>query len=185
MEDREIVALFLDRDEKAIKETETKYGERCKLLAFRILNSEEDSMEAVNDTLLKAWNTIPPQNPEKLFPYLAMLCRRQSIDMLRKSLSEKRGGGAFELSFEELDSCLPGRLRQGDVEGFSFKDALESFLEKLPEKKRIIFMRRYWWCCSISEIAEDMNMSESSVKMTLSRLRDKLRDYLEKEGINI
>lgn len=185
MEDREIVSLFLKRDEDAVKQTENKYGERCLSLARRILNSEEDALEAVNDTYLKAWNSIPPAAPEKLFPFLAMLCRSISIDILKKRKSQKRGSGEYELSVEELDYCLPDRLIQSDMDLFVLRDSLNAFLKKLPEKKRIIFMRRYWWFYSIKEISDDLNMSEGSVKMTLLRLREKLKEHLEREGFTI
>ncbi len=185
MEDVKIIELFFERDERALSETELKYGDRCNSLAFRILNSKEDSEEAVNDALMKAWNTIPPNNPSSLFSYLAMLCRQISIDKLRKSTSKKRGLGEYELSIEELESCIPNELRQTEIENDLLKDTLNSFLSKLPKKKRVIFMSRYWAFYSISEIAENLNMSEGSVKMTLLRTREKLRDFMEKEGVDI
>lgn len=185
MEDRDIIELFFNRDEQAIKEAQDKYENACFSLAVRILNSDEDSYEAVNDTFLKAWNTIPPKNPQKLSSYLLMLCRGISIDILRHKSSAKRGGGEYEMSLEELDWCIPDRLRQSEIDCSGLTEAINSFLSELNEKKRIIFMRRYWWINTVSEIAEDMNISESKVKMILLRTREKLRDYLEKEGFDI
>ena len=185
MEDREIIELFINRDENAIKEAQKKYKNSCTALADRILNSSEDSDEAVNDTFLKAWNTIPPENPHRLSSYLFMLCRGISIDLLRRKSSQKRGGGEYELSLDELENCIPDELKQSEIENKLLRDALEGFLSELPEKKRIIFMRRYWWFYSVSEIAESLNISEGNVKMTLHRTREKLKDYLEKEGFDI
>lgn len=185
MDDREIIELFFNRDETAISESLKKYGDICKSLSLRILNSREDSEEAVNETLLKAWNTIPPENPKNLLSYLLMLCRSLSIDCLRRKSSAKRGGNEYELSIEELENCIPNNLTESEIEEHILKEKINTFLSKLPEKKRIVFMRRYWWLNSVSEIARDMNMSEGSVKMNLLRTREKLKEYLEKEGFVI
>ena len=185
MDDREIIELYFNRDEAAIEESQKKYGDICKSLSLRILNSREDCEESVNDTFLKAWNTIPPENPKNLLSYLLMLCRGFSIDCLRRKSSAKRGGGEYELSVEELENCIPDGFADSEIEENLLKEAINTFLSKLPEKKRIVFMRRYWWFNSVSEIARDMNMSEGSVKMNLLRTREKLKDFLEKEGFEI
>lgn len=145
MNDEEIIALYWSRSEKAISETQLKYGSYCHRIAFRILQNSEDSEECVNDTYLKAWETIPPT---------------------------------------ELQECISGK---SDVEQFIedelLVDILNHFLSKQNQKTRKIFMRRYWFLCSIKEIAEEFHMSESSVKMNLQRARRNLKKILEKEGI--
>ena len=185
MEDRYILELFNNRDERAISESQKKYGDGCKAITIRILNSREDSEEVVNDTFLKVWNTIPPEKPQKLSSYIFMICRNLSIDCLRRKSSLKRGGSEYELSIEELGNCIPDSLADSEIDENLLKDALNDFLSKLPEKKRIIFMRRYWWFYSVSEIANDLNMSDGNVKMSLHRTRKKLKEYLEKEGFDI
>lgn len=62
---------------------------------------------------------------------------------------------------------------------------LDAFLESLPKDSRVIFLRRYWYVDTIAEIARQYGMTESKVKMQLSRTKEKLRIYLEKEEIRV
>lgn len=180
MDDQGILQLYYLRSEKAIKESQTKYGRLCRSLAMRILGSREDAEETENDTYLRAWDTIPPTEPASLGAYLAALCRRIAIDRLRNRKRLKRGGGTYTETLEELDRSLAAV--DGDpADKIALQDALERFLRSLPPEQRRIFLQRYWWMLSIKEIARDCGKSESAVKMTLARAREKLKDELEGE----
>ena len=181
MEDREIIALFFSRSDGAIAECEKKYGRYVTAIAERILGSEEDAKETVNDVYLKAWSTIPPKNPDDLCAYLGMICRSRALDRRRSDARQKRGGDAYEESLDELIDCLPSH-DENPADAIALRDALNAFLGGLTKKSRVVFLKRYFWFLSVSEIAEAMKMSESAVKMTLSRVREKLREYLTKEG---
>ena len=186
MEDREIVKLYLERSEKAITESRKSYSRYCRYIACRILDSDEDAEEVEDDTYMKAWNRIPPDSPEDLGSYLGMLCRGLAIDRLKSSRREKRGGGQYTAALDELSECIT----DGDesvvvTDKIALRDAINRFLASLPEKTRIVFMKRYFWVSSISEISDELGMSESAVKMLLLRTRDKLKIFLEKEGFNI
>lgn len=181
MDDRSIIELYCLRDENAVRETQLKYGRLCRALAMRLLGSREDACETENDTYLRAWNTIPPAEPRSLGAYLAAVCRRLSIDRLRKRGSKKRGGGVYEESLEELDGVFVSP-DSDPADGIALRDALTRFLNALPPEPKRVFLLRYWWFLNVKEIARDCGMSESAVKSGLARTRNRLKDYLEKEG---
>ncbi|MBR6537569.1 MAG: sigma-70 family RNA polymerase sigma factor [Lachnospiraceae bacterium] len=184
MDDRQIIALFNERSEAALSETAKKYGRYCRTIAYNVLNNEEDSEECVNDTWLRAWESIPPQCPERLSAFLGTITRNLALNRYKHNTREKRGGGQTPLVLEELAECVPGTDRTEEtVEEALLVDVLNWFLEEQPAEKRKIFMRRYWYMSSVKEIAVDFGLSESNVKMTLLRMRSKLKQTLEKEGI--
>ena len=164
MNDPEIIELFWQRDESAVTELKKEYGTLCRSLAKRILNSDSDAEEVENDTYLKVWQSIPPARPDKLLPFLAVICRRTAIDRLKTRTRKKRGGGGYESSVDELSDILSGGENGDPVDKIALKDALDSFLAGSGERSRDIFMRRYFWSCSIEEIAKDLDVSESTVK---------------------
>lgn len=184
MDDRQIIALYNERSEAALSETAKKYGRYCRTVAYNILRNEEDSEECVNDTWLRAWESIPPQCPERLSAFLGKITRNLALNRYKHKNREKRGGGQTVLVLEELNECIPGADSTEEAANEALLvEVLNGFLAELPVDKRKIFMRRYWYLSSVKEIAEDFGLSESNVKMTLLRLRSKLKSVLEKEGI--
>lgn len=184
MDDSRIIELYWLRSESAIAETANKYGSYCRYIAYNILRSHEDSEECVSDTYLRAWNAMPPQRPNKLSAFLGKITRNLSLNRLEKQNAKKRGEGQTDLVIEELSECVPSPVSiEKAVDDILLTEILNGFLEGLAEDKRKIFMRRYWYLCSVKEIAADFNMSESNVKVTLFRLRGELKQILEKEGI--
>ena len=184
MDDRQILKLFEERSEAAISETAAKYGKYCHTIAYNILCNEEDTEECVNDTYLKAWDSIPPQVPHKLSAFLGKITRNLTLDKYRYYSREKRNNGQTALALEELLDCIPATDSTEQAVSDKFLvEVLNRFLEELPEEKRKIFMKRYWYLHSVQEIAEEFAVSESKVKMTLLRTRSKLKQVLEKEGI--
>ena len=186
MDDKQIVDLYWERSEAAISETAEKYGRYCEYIAFQILHNREDSEECVNDTYLKAWNSIPPHRPAVLKTFLGKLTRNLSLDRYEQSHAKKRRGGQLPLVLEEIQECVPAPNRtESIVEEIALTEILNRFLSTLPPEPRKIFMRRYWYFSSVKEIAADYGMSESGVKMSLHRSRNKLRKLLLEEGIAI
>ena len=171
MDDQMILLQFQLRSEQALVETRTRYGAYCRGIAMAILNDINDSAEVENDVLLKAWNTIPPQNPRSLRSYLGMLSRQLAMDRWRGRKGE------FALSLEELGEVIPSTDRR--VEQLDLRDALNDFLRSLPKKDRRIFLQRYWYASPIAQIAAEAGLREGAVKMRLSRMRERLRKYLE------
>ena len=82
MEDSGIIDLFFQRSETAIENTSKKYGFYLSSIAYRILNSLEDSEEIVDDTYMRAWNAIPPTRPKVLKHFLSRITRNLSLDRL-------------------------------------------------------------------------------------------------------
>ncbi len=186
MEDKDIIDLYWSRSEDAIPETEKKYGRYCKYIAGNILKNPEDTEECLNDTWLSAWHAMPEARPSFLKAFLGKISRNLALNKYEEIHAKKRGGGEIPMLLDELQETLPGK---SDVEGIVDQQALihvlNQFLSGLKVEERKIFVRRYWYCASIKEIAGQYALSESKVKMTLKRSRDKLRAELIKGEIAI
>ena len=185
MTDEMILALFFSRSEEAIAETEKKYGKYFRHIAKALLNSDEDAEEIVSDVYLKAWNRIPPEKPRFLKAYLGKITRSLAINRLEKNTAEKRGGGEYEAVLDELHELVSGENGEDIHEQMALRDAMQNFLAAQPLHARRIFIIRYWYMSSITEIARDFAFSESKVKMTLLRMRESLKTFLKEEGITL
>lgn len=184
MDDDEIISLYLHRDEQALQETQRSYGGRLLHLSQRILENSQDAQECVNDTYLAAWNTIPPKCPRFFYAYLASICRNLSFNRLDWNLARKRKGELVALT-QEMETCIPDRGWQMEAESRELRRVLEAFLETLGKESRLIFLRRYLYLDTVEEIARRYGISQSKVKTQLHRTREKLRKYLNKEGISL
>lgn len=186
MEDEQIVSLYWQRQESAISETERKYSRYLTKIAYNILSDLEDSRESVNDTYLAAWNSIPPHRPGVLSAYLAKLTRRISIDRFRYRSREKRRGSEYEISLSELGDCVSGgNSTEEAVNGKLLADAIGIFLRLQPEEYRNLFLCRYYYLDPVKEVAKNFGMTESKCKTVLFRMRQSLREYLQKEGFTV
>ena len=178
MEDYKIVDLYWERKERAIAETEKKYGKMLHSLSYSLLSSHEDAEECVNDTYLGAWNTMPDARPMYLGSFLSKITRRLSIDRWRREHRGKRGGVAGMV--EELSDCIPdGDTPATEYERGLLRDELNAFLHTLTEEKRAIFLRRYFYAQPLSVIAKELGIGEAKVKVVLHRLREQLKQRLE------
>ena len=180
--DKEIVELYLAREEKASTYCAQKYSASLHRLASSLLLDSRDAEECVNDTFLKAWNAIPPNKPEHLFPFLARICRCTAVDVIRRNKAEKRDCLVVELT-REMEECIPASNGDAKVPDDALKALMNDFLGSLSRDKRMIFVRRYWFGENISEISKRYGFSETKVKTALCRTREKLRKYLEKKGV--
>lgn len=184
MQDEEIVALYWQRDETAIEGTRQKYGSFLGGIAWQILYDKQDSEESVNDTYLKAWGSMPPHRPQQLAAFLAKITRQLSIDRLRAKNRQKRGGGEYAASLEELAECVSGAAPPAqEAELRLLGQTISSYLRALPLKTRTVFVRRYFYIDPIRQIASEYGMSEQAVKSLLHRTRAGLRDHLAQEGV--
>ena len=183
MEDEKIVQLYWQRDEQAIGVTEEKYGPYCTAIAHRILHSRRDEEECVNDTWLAAWNAMPPHRPNILSAFLGRLTRNLAFNRYTRNRADKRGGAETELVLHELAEIVSGREDvQGELERQELARELNVFLRGLGEKKRAIFLQRYWYGHSVGDIAARWGMKETAVSMMLHRLRRELRQHLTERG---
>lgn len=186
MDDLKIIELFFDRKEYAITETERKYGRYLSKIAYNILFDTEDSEECVNDTYMKAWNTIPPQKPKVLRTFLGKITRRLAIDIFRKKHAEKRGNSEYALSLSELEESVPDNsLPENKFEQKQLSESINRFLLSLPKESRDIFLCRYFYSDSIKDIASFFGCGESKIKSNLFRSRKALKEHLEKEGFSL
>ena len=183
MEDREIVQLYWDRDERAISESDLKYGPLCRSVAMRVLAVPEDSEECVSDTWLRSWNAIPPKRPDPLGPFLAKITRNLALDRWRRDHAAKRYAGETPLVLEELEDVVSGESLEDEVQRRELVRVLNGFLQSLAEGDRDLFLRRYLAFESLESLAEQRGRSVSAVHKQLGKLRERLRDCLQKEGI--
>lgn len=186
MEDEAIIKLYFARNERAVQETDKKYGRYCFTLADAILHNRQDSEETVSDTYLKTWNAIPPKKPEVLKLFLAKITRNLAFTRWRAYSAQKRGSGELNLVLEELDGCIaaPGQV-EDHLNGTELAKTIRAFLDSLPEKEQNIFLRRYFFVEESDVIARRYGLKRATVLRTLSRTREKLKAYLIKEGYGV
>ena len=171
MQDKAIVELFLERNERAIREASEKYNHYCMHISMNILDNIEDSEECVNDALLGAWKSIPPHHPENLAAFLGKLTRNAAINKYNARHADKRAAGEYAVSNHHI--MLHGNYEQ----------VIDEFLRGQKPENRNIFLLRYYYSCPVSDISKRMGISEGTIKSTLSRIRRRLKDYLKKEGV--
>lgn len=188
MQDEQIIELYFQRDESALVETSDKYGNYCRTIARNIVHDEETVNECFNDTLFHSWNAMPPQRPNCLKAFVGRITRNISLKRIAGAVALKRGGGEAVIALDELEECIPSPSAPSAEqieEDMVIRETLKIFLAELPVQSRRIFVRRYWYCSSVREIATAMDLSEANVKTTLSRGRSKLKTLLEKAGISL
>lgn len=182
MTDEQIVALYWQRDEAALRESESGSGAYCRALAERFV-SAEDAAECWNDALLRAWNAIPPERPAHLRSFLARLTRNAALDRYRAYAAEKRGGGTADAVLDELAEVVGnGETAESAVTAKELGEVVCRFVRGLPRREGDVFVRRCFYADTTAEIAKRYGMTESHVKVALFRARTKLRACLEKEG---
>ncbi len=183
MQDEMIVEMYWKRDENALRETERKYGRYLSKIAYNILSDWENSREIVNDTYLKAWNSMPTQRPKNLASYLGKIARQLSIDVFRTRNRQKRRASEYAVSLSELEECVSSdETTEQIVESKLLAEAIGRYLRILPAQTRNVFIGRYFYADPIREIAGYYGFSEAKVKSLLYRTRQGLKAYLEKEG---
>ena len=183
-DDQKIIELYFCRSEQALMETAVKYGRYCTSIAYGILGSREDAQECVSDAYLTAWNAIPPRRPNDLGTYLGKITRNLSIDRLRTRSREKRGGGEAPLALEELEEVVAGSdSPENEAVRKELTAALNRFLAGLTQQERYVFVRRYWYLDSLTDISEKTGFSGSKVASMLYRLRGRLKKQLIEEEL--
>ena len=183
MEDQEIIALFGSRSEQAIVELSHKYGEICKKISFNILNDVRDVEECLNDTWLGVWNSIPPNNPDSLTAYICRMIRNISLKKFRYNTAQKRNS-YYDVSLSELEQCIP--VKSKEIEKYTEQDLsllIEQFLDSLDKPNRVMFMKRYWFAEPMPDIAKEFGISENHAAVKMLRIRNRMRKFLEREGV--
>lgn len=178
MDDETIIQHLFARDERALRETQSKYGALCYRVAMNVLENHEDAEECVNEVLLKTWNSIPPQHPQVLSAFLSVITRHLALDRWRQ---RKRQSGFVTDTLDELADCLPA---PEDCDN-ELSALLNEFLEELDKQDRVIFVLRYWRHEAVNDIADALSIRAGTVSVRLSRIRQRLRDRLEKRGYEV
>ena len=181
--DKRILLMLNNRNEQALTETVQRYGALCRSVARNILENDEDAEECLNDALLTVWNVIPPAQPENYCAYLLKLVRNAALDKYRSKQRAKRGNGQVSQALDELSEIFASSENvESELEQRALMEKVTAFLTKLPKNQRDLFICRYWQSESVAQLSEHFDMTETNVKVTLSRLRKRLQDYLREEG---
>lgn len=182
LEDSKIIDLFFERSEQAVIELSDKYGKRCTAVAKNILNDIRDAEECVNDAYLAVWNTVPPEKPNPLLTYLCKIVRNLAVKRYRANTAKKRNSH-YDIAFHELSETLKSKENiEDELEEKRLSSAINGFLQSLDKENRIMFVQRYYFSESISDIALSFGISSHAVSVKLSRLRERLKKHLTKEG---
>ncbi len=182
MNDDVLVREILNRNEAGLASAKTQYGAYCLYIANNVLHSEQDAEECLNDALLAAWNSIPPQQPENLKTYLGKLIREIAVDRWRRNTAQKRIAPTALVPLEELEEMMGEASVEARVEEAELSRLISVFLNTIPETERLLFIRRYWYYDSIQQLCARFGFGKSKVTVTLMRTRNKLAKYLKKEG---
>lgn len=182
MDDSQIIELYFERNENAIKETELKYGALCFSIANNILNNEADPEECVNDTYLNAWNIIPPQRPNNYKAFVSKITRNLALKRIEFNSAIKRSASTT-ISLSELEDVLPGKSIQSEIKDEMLGKLINDFLRNEKESAKNVFIRKYWYFDTVADIANRYSFSESKVKSMLFHTRNRLKNYLKKEGV--
>lgn len=182
--DTDIIDHYWQRDQRAISESDEKYGAYCRAVAMNIVGDERDGEECVSDTWLAAWNTMPPKRPARLPAYFAAICRNSALNIIRREGQAKRGRGELAAALEELGECVAGSEDvQQEVERRELVRAIDGFLARLDGTERRVFVSRYWHMAAVDDIARAAGFSHAKVTSMLHRTRRKLAAYLREEGL--
>ena len=178
IEDEKIIDLFFNRSEKAIQELDIKYGKVCHKLSYNILNNKQDAEECVNDAYLGAWNAIPPTRPNPLLSYIVKIVRNISLKIYWRKEAAKRSGH-YKIALEEIEGYITDQKTvEDEIEARELARIIEEFLDTLTVENLVIFMRRYWFADSYKDIAELVGISEKNISVRLTRIREKMKQYL-------
>ena len=178
IDDEKIIDLFFERSEQGIRELDNKYGAVCHNLSYNIVNNRQDAEECVNDAYLGAWNAIPPARPNPLLSYLLKIVRNISLKIYWRKEAAKRSSH-YTIALEEIEACIADQKNiEEEIEVRELACIIESFLDTLTIENRVIFMRRYWFSDSYKDIAEFVGLSEKNISVRLTRIREKMKQYL-------
>lgn len=185
IDDERIIDLFFKRDQQGIRELDIKYGKTCHSLSYNITNSKQDAEECVNDAYLGAWNTIPPTRPNPLLSYIVKIVRNISLKIYWRKQAAKRSGN-YKIALEEIDGCIAGPQNvEDEIEARELARIIEEFLDTLTLENRVIFMRRYWFADSYKDIAELVGLTEKNISVRLTRIREKMKQYLIEREVSV
>ena len=178
IDDEKIIEMFFERSEQGIRELDIKYGKICHNLSYNIVNNRQDAEECVNDAYLGAWNAIPPVRPNPLLSYIVKIVRNISLKIYWRKEAAKRSGH-YKIALEEIEDYIADQKTvEDEIEARELARIIEEFLDTLTLENRVIFMRRYWFADSYKDIAEFMGLSEKIISVRLTRIREKMKQYL-------
>lgn len=186
IDDETIIELYWNRNESAIFETDFKYKKYLLRIAYNILNDESDSEESLNDTYFGVWNAIPPSRPNVFKAFITVIMRRTAIKRYHSKTRKSDIPSEMTVALTELEDIV----KDGDDVEAAFDNqklgrTINEFVRSLSDRKRFIFISRYYEAEPIDAIAKELSLSRSSVNKELASIRADLKAKLESEGYSI
>ncbi len=182
--DEQIMDLYCDRNEQAILETDTKYGNMLFTIAYNILYDPLDSEECKNDTYLGVWNAIPPSRPTVFFAFISKIMRNIATNRYKERISQKRIPSELTISMEELQEVLHS-TNTPEVE-YTAKELgklISEYIRGLTERQRFIFFARFYYAKTMDHIAKEYGISGATVYREITKIKEGLKTYLERKGV--
>ncbi len=175
--------MLWERNESALAAVSQKYGRYCKVIANNIVGNTADAEECFNDVLLAVWNSIPPNKPQDLRTYIGKIARTNAIDKMRSETTQKRGGKDMKPIIDELTELASDYSVEAVAEQREIIAEINAYLKHITERKRKVFVLRYWYCCEVPEISAVTGLTEANVYNVIKRERKKLIEHLKKRGV--
>jgi len=186
MDDEQIVELYWKRDERALEETDFKYKKYLSLVAYNIVHDTLDCEECLNDTYVGAWNAIPPSKPNVLKAFLTTIMRRIAVNRFHHNLRKSSVSSEMSVSLSELEEFISDdKDVETEIDTAILGKVISDFIRSLSERRRFIFMCRYYVATPIDTIAKDLNVSRSTVNKELASIKNALKEKLEMEGYTL
>ena len=184
LHDDEIIELYFDRDERAIAETDRKYGAYLCTLGMNILDNKQDTEECVNDTYIKTWDSIPPNHPQIFKAFLSKIMRNISLDKLKYYKAQRRVPQNVIDSLSDYAN-VSAPTDDKDYESYLIGKVVNNYLKSASDRKVYVFMSKYFFFMKSADIAKKLGCSRSSLERELAIIRDELKCALGDEGITI
>ena len=180
--DERIVELYWERNEQAVSETDFKYKKYLSTVAYNIVHDPQDCEECLNDTYVGAWNAMPPARPTALKAFLTTIIRRISVNRYHSNRRNPAVPSNMTLSLSDVESFVHEDDATDEYDAQRLGGIISDFLRSLDERRRYIFMSRYYVANTVDKIAADLSVSRSTVNRELASIRQALKEILEREG---
>ena len=186
LDDKKIVELYWRRDENAIEETDLKYKKYLLAIAYNIVHDTLDCEECLNDTYVGAWNSMPPSRPDILRAFLTTIMRRTAVNRYHSNNKKSTVPSEMTLALSELEEAIGQEADfEESFDSYRLGKIISDYIRSLSERRRFIFMSRYYAANTVNKIAGDLNLSRSTVNKELAFIRNGLKEKLENEGYTI
>ena len=185
IDDEKIIELYWRREERAIQETDKKYGRLLFRIAYNFLHDRPDCEECQNDTYLAVWNKIPPTRPTAFRAFITQIVRRIAINRYNEKMSQKRIPSELTVSMEDLSDFISVNDGEEEFMAEEIGKIINAYVRQLDERQRYIFVSRFYVAESVENIARELSVVPSTVYRALDQIKYGLKECLERNGVQV